>query len=187
MAITTLDSKTALVVIDLQKGILAYAPAGAATDVVRNAGRLCEAFRARHLPVVLVNVTGGAPGRTEQPRRTGSPAPDWAEFLPELRQQPDDIVVTKKSWGAFATTDIGEQLQARGVTEIVLCGISTSIGVESTARQAYEAGYNVALAADAMTDTSPEAHENSVRRIFPRLGETGTAAEIIALLEKVQA
>jgi nicotinamidase-related amidase len=187
MAVTSLDPKTALVVIDLQKGILAYAPADAVAGVVQNAAALCTAFRERHLPVVLVNVTGGAPGRTEQPRRAGNPAPDWAEFIPELKQQPGDIVVTKKSWGAFATTDIGEQLQQRGVTQIVLCGIATSIGVESTARQAYEAGLNVTLATDAMTDMSPDAHQNSVTRIFPRLGETGTAAEIVALLGKTNA
>jgi len=184
MPVTTLDPKTALVVIDLQKGILAFAGADAAAPVVRAAASLCEAFRRHKLPVVLVNVTGGAPGRTEQPRRTGTPAPDWAEFLPELKQQASDIVVTKKTWGVFASTDIGAQLKSLGVTQIVLCGIATSIGVESTARQAYEAGLNVALAVDAMTDMSPDAHENSVKRIFPRLGETGTAADIVALVGK---
>lgn len=66
----------------------------------------------------------------------------------------------------------------------MLCGIATSIGVESTARQAYEAGFNVTLVTDAMTDLNPEAHDNSVRRIFPRLGETGAAADIVALLDK---
>src|SRR5262245_59573210 len=133
MAVTALDPKTALVVIDLQKGILAYAGADAAAGVVAKAAALCDAFRAKKLPVVLVNVTGGAPGRTEQPRRAGNPAPDWAEFLPELKQQPGDIVVTKKTWDAFASTDIQAELKKRGVTQIVLCGIATSIGVESTA------------------------------------------------------
>ncbi len=70
------------------------------------------------------------------------------------------------------------------MTQVVLCGIATSAGVESTARQAHELGYHVTLAVDAMTDRSPEAHANSVARIFPRLGETGTAAEIIALLDR---
>jgi nicotinamidase-related amidase len=187
MPVTVLDPKTALVVIDLQKGIIAFAPLGAAAGVVRNAAALCDAFRARRLPVVLVNVTGGAPGRTEQARRMGTPAADWAEFLPELKQQSGDIVVTKKTWGAFASTDIGAELNKRGVTQIVLCGIATSIGVESTARQAYEAGLNVALAVDAMADMNPDAHENSVTRIFPRLGETATAAEIIALVDTLNA
>jgi nicotinamidase-related amidase len=187
MPVTALDPKTALVVIDLQKGILAFAGPEAAAPVVRAAAVLCDAFRRHKLPVVLVNVTGGAPGRTEQPRRTGNPAPDWAELLPELKQQTDDITVTKKTWGAFASTDIGGELKKRGVTQIVLCGIATSIGVESTARQAYEAGLNVTLAVDAMTDMNPDAHENSIRRIFPRLGETGTTAEIVAALDAKQA
>jgi nicotinamidase-related amidase len=69
------------------------------------------------------------------------------------------------------------------VTQVVITGVATSIGVEATARQAYELGYNVTLAVDAMTDTSPDAHINSVTRIFPRLGETGTTREIIDLLE----
>ena len=184
MPVTTLDPKTALVVVDLQKGILAYASGEAVSGVVRAAGNLCDGFRQHGLPVVLVNVAGGAPGRTEQPRRQMNPAPDWAEFLPELKQQPSDIVVTKKTWGAFASTDLEARLRKLGVTQVVVCGIATTAGVESTARQAYEAGFNVTLAIDAMTDMNADAHQNSIARIFPRIGETGTSAEIVALLDK---
>jgi len=134
--------------------------------------------------VVLINVTGGAPGRTEQPRRNmGVPAPDFADFIPELDQQPGDIVVTKKTWGAFASTDIEARLKALGVTQVVVIGVATGTGVESTARQAYEAGFNVTLAIDAMTDSRPEAHDYSLATIFPRLGETGTSQQIIDLLK----
>jgi nicotinamidase-related amidase len=73
-------------------------------------------------------------------------------------------------------------LRRRRVTQLVLCGISTSAGVETTARAAFEHGYNVTLAVDAMTDSSADAHCNSVERIFPRLGETGTTAEVLARL-----
>jgi len=184
MPVTTLDPKTALVVVDLQKGILAYAAAEAVSGVLRAAGNLCDAFRQHGLPVVLVNVTGGAPGRTETLRRQMNPAPDWAEFLPELKQQPADIVVTKKTWGAFASTDLDARLKKLGVTQVVVCGIATTAGVESTARQAFEAGFNVTLAIDAMTDMNADAHQNSITRIFPRIGETGTSAEIAALLDK---
>lgn len=93
-----------------------------------------------------------------------------------------DIIVTKQQWGAFYGTDLDLQLRRRGVTQVVLAGIATSIGVESTARSAHEHGYHVTLATDAMTDMSGEAHDNSVRRIFPRLGETGTTDEIVKLL-----
>ncbi len=187
MPLTVLDPKTALIVVDLQKGILAYASGEAISGVLRAAGNLCDAFRKQGLPVVLVNVMGGAPGRTESPRRSLNPSPEWAEFLPDLGQQPTDIIVTKRTWGAFASTDLEARLKKLGVTQVVVCGIATTAGVESTARQAFEAGFNVTLAIDAMTDMNADAHENSITRIFPRLGETGTSAEILALLDKSNA
>lgn len=183
MAVTTLDPNSALIIVDLQKGIARLPVGDALKRVVERSRALADAFRARGLPVVLVNVDGGAPGRTEAPRFDTSALPaDFAELLPELGQQPDDILVTKRTWGTFASTDLEARLKGRGVTQVVVTGIATTAGVESTARQAYEAGFNVALAVDAMADMRPEAHDNSVRNIFPRLGETGAADEIIALL-----
>ncbi len=132
---------------------------------------------------MLVNVTGGASGRAEQSRSLSDLPADWADLIPELNQQPSDHVVTKKTWGAFTNTDLDAYLKGRGVTQVVVVGVATSAGVESTARFAHELGYNVTLATDAMTDMSADAHTNSVTRIFPRMAETGTAAEIIALLD----
>jgi nicotinamidase-related amidase len=147
---------------------------------------LVDVFRAKKLPVVLVNVAGRAPGRTEQgARTTTSFAVGWTDLLPELDQQSGDIVVTKRSWGAFATTDLESQLKARGVTQVVVTGVVTSGGVEATARQAYEQGFNVSLALDAMTDVREEAHEYSIRNVFPRVGETGSTKEVISLLERL--
>lgn len=183
MTLTTLDPKTALVVIDLQKGIVAYPTAHPAAEVVKQAGALADAFRRHDLPVVLVNVTGGAPGRAEQARKLGELPADWAELVPQLNQQPTDHTVTKRTWGAFTHTDLDAYLKKLGVTQVVIVGVSTSIGVESTARHAYENGYNVTLVVDAMTDTNPDAHHNSITRIFPRLGETGTTQQIINLLD----
>lgn len=182
MPLTTLDAKTALVLIDLQQGIVAMPTAHPAADVVRNARLLADAFRARALPVVLVNVSRGAPGRVEQSFRTDQLPANWSELVPELGRREGDILVTKTNWGALINTDLATRLKALGVTQLVIGGISTSIGVESTARQAYEMGFNVTLATDAMTDRSPESHHNSVTRIFPRLGECGTTAEVLALL-----
>jgi nicotinamidase-related amidase len=136
------------------------------------------------LQVVLVNVAGGAPGRVEQKRNLADVPRDWTELLPQLNQQPQDHVVTKRTWGAFTNTDLEVYLRDRDITQLVLAGVATSIGVESTARAAYEFGFNVTLATDAMTDRSAEAHENSVTRIFPRLGETGTSQEVIARLDE---
>jgi nicotinamidase-related amidase len=182
MPLTTLDPRTALIIVDLQKGIVALPVAHPITPVVANAAKLADAFRAARLPVVLVNVSGGAPGRTEQPRRTSEMPVDWAEIVPELTRQPDDIFVTKRTWGAFMHTDLEVQLRKRDVSQVVIAGVATSIGVESTARQAYELGFNVTFAIDAMTDLNPDAHTNSITRIFPRMGETGTTEAILSLL-----
>ena len=185
MALTALDPNTALLVVDLQKGIVGSLPVHAIGAVVERAGVLINAFRKHRLPVVLINVAGVAPGRTEQPRRPGDVLPEgFTDFIEDLGQQPDDIVATKRTWGAFAGTDLETRLKAIGVTQVVVLGVATGTGVESTARQAYEAGFNVTLAIDAMTDTRPEAHDYSIRAIFPRLGETGTSQDIIDLLTK---
>ncbi|WP_368669965.1 isochorismatase family protein, partial [Beijerinckia sp. L45] len=184
MPLTTLDPKTALIVIDLQKGIVALAARNGVDDVVKKARALADVFRARQLPVVLVNVADSAPGRTERPRLS-APFPDgWTDLLPELGQQPTDITVTKRTWGAFASTDIEQRLRALAVTQVVVVGVATGTGVEATARQAYEAGFNVTLATDAMTDLRPEAHDYSIANVFPRLGETGTTQEIIDLMNR---
>ena len=187
MALTTLDPNTALLVIDLQKGLLSFPTVDPIAGIVARAAELAGAFRRHGLPVILINVTGGAPGRAEQSRSLGEVPPDFAEFVPELDRQPGDHVVSKRTWGAFGNTGLDAYLKDLGVTQIVLAGVATSIGVESTARQAHELGYNVTLAIDAMTDRSREAQENSVTRIFPRLGETGTTAEIVALLGAARA
>ncbi|NII09564.1 isochorismatase family protein [Oleiagrimonas sp. C23AA] len=182
MAVTELDPKTALIIVDLQKGIVGLPCAHPMPAIVEQSAKLAQAFRAKGRPVVLVNVTGVAPGRNEQPPHGGAWPDDFAELIPELDVQPSDLKITKRTWGAFVHTDLDAQLKALGVTQVVLAGVATSIGVESTARQAYEYGYNVTLATDAMTDRSAEAHDNSVQRIFPRLGETGASTDIIALL-----
>jgi nicotinamidase-related amidase len=185
MAVTQLDPNTALIIVDLQKGIIGARFLHAIDEIVTRARALADKFRELALPVVLVNVTGTAPGRTEQPPRQTSPVPPgWTDFIPELNQQPDDIVVTKRTWGAFANTHLEAQLRTRRVTQVVVTGVSTGSGVESTARQAYEQGFNVTLATDAMTDIRPEAHRYSIANVFPRLGETGTTADILELLDR---
>jgi nicotinamidase-related amidase len=184
MPVTTLDPTPALIVIDLQKGIVGFPTAHPTNEVVKHAGELADAFRQRGLPVVLVNVDGGAPGRAEQTRSMRELPAGWTDLVPELNPQPTDHRVTKRTWGAFTNSGLEKHLKESGVTQVVIGGVATSIGVESTARQAHEAGFHVTLAVDAMTDMNPDAHHNSTTRIFPRLGETGTTQEIIELLDK---
>ncbi|MEV0847311.1 hydrolase [Streptomyces sp. NPDC049954] len=189
MTATTLDPATALVVIDLQNALLSV-PGSPHTvaEVVDRSAELAEAFRRRGLPVVLVRVAFAADGADATPGRseTGSRhtvRPEGYELIAEqLAGHPEDVVVTKRSWGAFYGTDLDLQLRRRGVTQIVLTGVATSAGVESTARAAHEHGYHLTLVTDAMTDRDPDNHRHSVEKIFPRIGERGTTAEVLGLL-----
>jgi nicotinamidase-related amidase len=182
-----LETTPALVVIDLQNAILGYPTAHPIDGVIANAAALAAAFRAKGLPVALVNVAGRAPGRTERAKAAGPvggaafPA-DATAIVPELDQQPSDITVTKTTLGAFLSTDLDAKLRAVGATQIVLAGVSTTSGVESTARSAFDLGYHVAFVTDAMSDNL-EAHEASIAHQFPKLGEIGTTADVLALLD----
>ena len=182
MPISTIDPNTALIVIDLQAAAPRMPTVHPFDSVLANAARLADAFRAKKLPVVLVNVAGSAPGRTQQGSRPADLPAGWTDLLPELNQQPGDKTLTKYTWGAFHNTDLAEHLHELGVTQVVVCGLSTAIGVESTARQAHEHGFHVALPIDAMTDLNAATHDNSISLIFPKLGETGTTAEVLAHL-----
>ncbi|HXR39503.1 MAG TPA: hydrolase [Terracidiphilus sp.] len=182
--------QTAIVVIDLQKGILGIpgAPHSMASVVANSVRLLNEARRAGARPV-LVHVGGAADGADrlrptadQAMRSTGAMPPDWSELLPELDQQPGDIVILKRQWGAFYGTDLDLQLRRRGITTIVLCGVASEFGVESTARDAFERGYEQVFAEDAMAGVTAESHANAVTRIFPRLGRVRSTDEIVAAL-----
>ncbi|MBV8049343.1 MAG: isochorismatase family protein, partial [Paludibacterium sp.] len=116
MAVTVLDEKTALVLIDLQKGIVALPVAHSAAEVVSRASRLAAAFRRAGKPVALVNVAGGAPGRTDRAAPALPRTSDWTELVAELAAEPSDLRVTKHAWGAFTGTDLHAKLKALGVT-----------------------------------------------------------------------
>ena len=183
---------TAIVVIDLQKGIVGLQGAPhSATAVTANCRELLAAARSVGAQPILVHVgrspDGGDALQTisDQPMRsTGGLAADWSELVPELNQQPSDIVIQKRQWGAFYGTDLDLQLRRRGLKTIVLCGIATEIGVESTARDAYERGYQQLFAEDAMTSRTAECHANSIAHIFPRMGRVRNTGEIVAALRQ---
>jgi len=183
MPLTTLDAVAALVVIDLQKGITGLQTVHPAAEIIGRSARIASAFRERGLPVVLVNVTGRAQGRTDAARPTLSFPPDFAEIVPELGPHPDDILVTKQRVGAFLGTSLDETMRQRGVTQVFLTGIATSNGVEATARSAYDLGYNVVFVTDAITDRDAEAHHYSVEKVFPRLGETDMTDNVLRMVE----
>lgn len=188
MALSIERTTTALVVIDLQKGIASpdrpMAPHPVET-VVANAAKLADAFRAVGRPVFLVHVAAApeerlTPESDDPGWRSRSPLPpDATDFVPELAPRPGDVVITKKQWGAFYGTELELQLRRRGIRTIVLCGISTNYGVESTARCAYEFGFQQLFAEDAMTSASDEMHRLSVDHVLKRIGRVRTTAELL--------
>jgi nicotinamidase-related amidase len=179
MPLTELDANAALIVIDLQKGIVGMPTVTPADEIVARAAELAEAFRETNHEVVWVHVTERAPGRTD----AGMPKmafPDgWDQLVHELNRQQGDHVVEKHRWGAFHGTDLDQFLKSKGVTQVFMAGISTSAGVESTARSAYDLGYNVVFITDAMTDRSEEAHKYCVETLFPKMGETTSVEEVL--------
>jgi nicotinamidase-related amidase len=190
MPLTNLESKTtALVLIDLQRGITTFpAEPYATAAVIANASRLADAFRAAGAPVVLVHVAASPDGgdrlhsQVDEPQvRTQMPA-DFAEIVAELGPREGDIVVTKRQWGAFYGTDLDLQLRRRSVTTVVLGGIATNYGVESTARDGYERGYELVLVEDAMSSRSAADHAFACERIFPRIGRLSRTDDVITAL-----
>jgi nicotinamidase-related amidase len=182
MPLTQLDLVAALVVIDLQKGIVGFAAEHGSAEVVNHSAELAKAFRERELPVVLVNVIGRPPGRTDQGFPNRAFPPDWAELVPELDSQASDILISKQRPGAFLGTELDAKLHERGVTQIFLAGIATSIGVEATARSAFDLGYNVVFVSDAMTDLNPASHKHALETTFPRMGEVDTTENVLKAL-----
>lgn len=183
---------TALVLIDLQNGIMPLARGPHTVDtVLRNAAALARRARELAMPVVLVRV-GWSAGYGDMPRQPvdqpivapPDALPDsWSELAPELDQQPTDILILKRQWNAFHGTELDLQLRRRGIATILLGGISTNLGVESTARAGWEYGYNVVLAEDACSAVHGDAaHRFSVETIMPRVSRVRRCAEILSAL-----
>jgi nicotinamidase-related amidase len=181
--------KSGLVVIDVQKGIVLMdrkLEPNTASTIVSNVSKLVGKFREKGLPVFLVHVSSVDGKDTlhpvlDQPPQWGSgPRPsDWADFAPEIAPKQGDIVIAKRQWGAFYGTELDLQLRRRKVETVVLCGVSTNFGVETTARDAYQRGYNQVFATDAMAANSKDEHEASIKYIFPRIGLLRTTDEIL--------
>jgi nicotinamidase-related amidase len=183
----TLDAATtALVLIDLQAGILGMplAPHTGA-EVLGVGSALARRFRAAGALVAPVRVEWAAdladalhqPVDQSSQRPAGGFPAGWSD-LAEGLAEPGDIIILKRQWGAFYGTDLDLQLRRRGVKTIVLGGIATNFGVESTARQAWEHGYELIVAEDASTSASAEMHEFSIEKIMPRISRVVASTEL---------
>lgn len=183
-------ARTALVAIDLQNRIVSMpTQPHVARSVVERTAQLAAALRAKGGFIVWVRVALSADGGDRlhpvcdlpwtPPRET---PPDANKLCPDLAIQPADHIVTKRQWGAFYGTDLDLQLRRRGLTTIVLTGIATHIGVESTAREAFERGYEQVFVEDAMSALTSAQHEHAVTQIMPRIGRVRRTAEVLAAL-----
>ncbi len=185
--ITLIPKETALVLIDLQKGIASFPTEPLpAENVLENANVLLKAFHERDAFVVFVRVTGSGDGKdmlspdADEPMvRPTKPTADFADLMPTLDRKDGDCIVTKRQWGAFYGTELDLQLRRRGIKTIVLGGIATNFGVESTGRDAFERGYRLIFASDAMASRTAADHTFAISRIFPRIGRVRTTADIV--------
>ncbi len=183
--------RTALVVIDLQQGIVGMPVAPHdAESVVARATVLAEACRARGVFVVLVHVGPSPDGRdalrpvVDEPGPRPALQPGWDEIVPGLGPKEGDHVVRKRQWGAFYGTDLDLQLRRRAIGTIILCGISSNVGVESTARDAFERGYQQVFVEDACAARDAEAHAFVFRTVFPRIGRVRRTDEVVRALPR---
>lgn len=178
----TLDPKTALVVVDLQALTVGNAVAVPLGPLRERVADLLAGFREEGSTIAFAISTGTPPGRSA----AGAGGRVWPDALLELDEGltvgSGELLVTRAALSAFAGTDLDEQLRARGVTQVVLVGLATTFGIESTARAAYDLGYNVVVAADAISDPRPDAHEHSLANVFPALAEVASSAEVLDAL-----
>jgi nicotinamidase-related amidase len=166
-------SRTALVLVDLQVRVVGrgLAPRGGA-EVIRQSMRLAEAVRDHGGLVVVV--------QTERPGE--KPQPPGSELVSEITPQADDLLITKHTWGAFHETGLHDKLQSRGITTLILAGIATNFGVESTARAADEHGYRLFLVEDAMAGLDEHSHAFAVNKIFPILGTVCWTDDLLTMI-----
>ncbi|WNO53123.1 hydrolase [Stakelama saccharophila] len=184
---TELDPKTtALVLIDLQKGIAGpHTQPRDGDSVVAAAKALADRFRKAGAPVVLVHVGWSADGgdlpstRADEPLgfEPGRMPAGWSDLVDGL-EQPGDIRILKRQWGAFTGTGLDLQLRRRGIETLVIAGIATNFGVESTARHGWELGYDIVVAEDACASRSEELHHFAIANILPKLARIRTSDDL---------
>ena len=184
----TLEKQTtALLLIDLQKGILDPEPVPFGREqILRQAASLGHAF-AQANSLIVLTVTDFAPGYADAPKgiadtpwdlpKAGLPA-DFATLVPEIDALPAAVRIVKRQMSAFFGTELDVQLRRRGCTTIVICGVATNLGVEATARAAFDLNYSVVIASDACSSVAPGLHEFAIEKILPRIARVRQTSEV---------
>jgi nicotinamidase-related amidase len=177
-----MDEVTAVIAVDLQEATRSLSSVTDMEVVVANSARIVRAFRASGMPVVLAKNDLNRPpaGRTSYAGRTTPVSDESLDVVAELGSTPDDIVVVRGAWSAFTGTDLDATLRQRNVTQVVIVGLATNFGVESTARAAYDLGYHVVVPSDAVTGPMQVAHYNTLDSVIPALGQVATTDEVLA-------
>jgi len=191
-SISIQPSSTALVLIDLQNGILSIPTEPIPVHaVVSNAVQLVNACREKGIQIIYVRVAFSQDRKNALRPEADEAAPsfsnlpgNWSDIVKELEVKENDVLITKRQWGAFYGTELDLELRRRGVNTIIIGGVATNFGVESTARDAYERGYNLIFVSDAMSSRTASDHEFPVKRIFPRIGKVRSTAEVLSALTK---
>ncbi|GGK93513.1 cysteine hydrolase family protein [Nocardia jinanensis] len=182
MPITELAATTALVVVDVQSGTLPNARSVPGDQLLDRVSALLTGFRKAGHTVVHLVTTGTPDGRTQHAETGQSWSEDQIRIPPEAAPSGNESVLRRRAWSGFSGTDLEQRLRAAGITTVVVAGLATTFGVESTARSAYDLGFDVVVAADAVSDPDPTGHERSLTRVFPVLGQVVTADEILNLI-----
>jgi nicotinamidase-related amidase len=181
-------SRTALVMIDLQHGIVGRSVAPhSGQQVVARAKQLADTMRAKGAAIVwvrvLLNELHFAQADVSMRSPDAPPAPaEASELVPETGVQAGDLVVSKRQWGAFYGTDLELQLRRRGIDTIVLGGIATNFGVESTARAAFDRSFRLVFVEDATSGLAEDMHRFTFEKLFPYMGYVRTTQQVIDTL-----
>lgn len=178
MPITDIDRDAVLLVVDVQSGTLPNARVVPPDQLVDRIAAIAASFRATGRAVVFAVSTGTPTGRTEY-GGGGRVWPAGFDALDaRLRRTDEELLIRRPGWSAFSETGLTADLRARGVREVVIVGLATTFGVESTARAAYDLGFNVLVVTDAISDPDPEGHERTVTHVLPVLGRVSTTEEV---------
>jgi nicotinamidase-related amidase len=183
-------ARTALILIDLQHSNVTQSLAPyTGEQVVGNAVLLAQEMREHGGLVVyvrvLVNELLALPADAPLSRPAGASLapPNASQLVPEAGVEAADLVITKRQWGAFYGTELDQALRRRHINKIILGGIATNFGVESTARAAFDRGYALLFVKDAMTSISAEAHAFACEHIFRHMGCVRKTGAVIDALQ----
>ena len=186
-------AKTALLIMDLQQGILGQLP-----DVEAHLPHYAStiaAARSASIQVIYVTINFRPNHPDISPRNKMTAhigayggfiqGDDSVQVHPAIAPADTDILVTKRRVSAFSGSDLELVLRSQGVENLVLTGIVTSGVVLSTLRQASDLDYRVTVLQDLCFDSDPEVHRVLIEKVFPRQADVTTANEWVAGLKKI--